>query len=339
MSNKEERSFSGLDADESPFQTVSDTQVSFADRAGRAFDEFVVAPAKILWGDWRARVGGLIILFFIGMGTLGPMVVPAPETNMAPRLLTPMEDTAYPLGTDSAGRTLLSMVVHATPPMLKMIVAGAVFSTGLATIVGTFSGYKGGRVDQALMTVSDVLMTIPGLPLIIVLAALFQPESAYVIGILLTINRWAGLSRTIRSQVLTIRNREYVEVSRTMGIPTHRIVAKDILPNIMPYVTVNFVNLSRQVIFASVALYYLGVLPSKGIKNWGVIMELAFSSGGALFTWKAAHWLYVPMAAIVLLSLGLILFAQGTDRIFNPRIRAKHAKGHRDADHAPEGGH
>ncbi|RQG94255.1 ABC transporter permease [Natrarchaeobius chitinivorans] len=309
--------------DDVPFETVSSSEVTRGERIRATIDEWILVPARILWSDWRARVGTLIMLLYVLMGTVGVWLVDAPQIGEGERLIPPFTDPSYPLGTDSMGNDLFAQVVHATPPMLEMIVAGALFTTVMATIVGTFSGYKGGRTDKLLMMFTDILLTIPGLPLVIVIAVILEPREPWVIGIILTLNAWAGLARAIRSQVLTMREESFVEASRLMGLPTRTILVKDIVPGLMPYILVNFVNSARTVVFTSVGLYFLGILPFTN-HNWGVMMNLAYTTGGALYTLRAAHWLLVPMAAIVLLSFGFILFAQGTDRLFNPRVRARH---------------
>lgn len=326
--------------EKSPFETVettSDVSISRHDRYARLFDEFVKAPARIVWSDWRARVGASILLLYILMGTVGTLVIEPPNPNSGKRLLMPFQTWKFPLGTDALGQGIFAQIVHATPAMLKMITAGAIFSTAVATVVGTLSGYKGGWLDSLLMGVADVMMTIPGLPLIIVVAAIIEPRNPFVVGILLTINGWAGLARSLRSQVLTLRDDAYVEASRTMNVSTWKILSKDIIPNLMPFVAVNFVGTARAVIFSSVGLYFLGILPFSNL-NWGVMMNLAYKTAGSLYTWKTAHWLLLPMFTIVLLSFGLILLAQGTDQIFNPRVRARHADSHEDEDEVTDVG-
>jgi peptide/nickel transport system permease protein len=206
-----------------------------------------------------------------------------------------------------------------------MITAGAIFSTTLATVVGVSAGYIGGNLDQGLMTVSDIAMTIPGLPLLIVLAAALEPAHPVTVGVLLSVTAWAGLARAIRSQVLTLRGVEYVEASRTMGLSRLDIMSRDVTPNLMPYVLVNMVGHARGIIYASVGLYFLGVLPVTGA-NWGLTLNRAYTTGGAMHSWAAAHWLIVPMIAIILLSFALLLLSQALDRVFNPRVRAKHMK-------------
>lgn len=287
-------------------------------------DRFVLTPLRVIWSDWRTRIGTLIILFYVFVGTVLTRIVPESKGG-GPRLAGILEEPGYPLGTNDLGESLLPELVHATPPMLQMILAGAVFSTVIATALGTVSGYKGGLTDTVLTTFTDIAMTIPGLPLIIIIVVIFEPQSPYLIGIILAINAWAGLARQIRSQVLELRDQSYVEASRIMNRPLRAIITDDILPNIMPFVLISFVNTARGVIFGSVALFYLGVLPVD-FANWGIMLNTAYGTGGALYSWDSIYWIIEPMAAIVFLSFGLVLFSQGTERLFNPRIRARHAK-------------
>lgn len=317
--------------DSSLFYEESNAETSRMDQYRRWIETWVLASARIAWSDWRIRIGSLIIALYVLMGTVGVVVIPQPEIGQGPRYVGVLQSLEYPLGTDNLGRGILAQIVHATPWMLQMIASGAVFSLVMAIVIGTVSGYKRGRVDRVLMTMTDMAMTIPGLPLVIVLAVLLQPENPIVIGVVLTINAWAGLARSIRSQVLTIREESYIEASRAIGVPTHTIIREDILPNLMPYVVVNFVQAAREVIFASVGLYFLGILPTTE-PNWGVMMQRAYSTAGSLYTWDTAYWLILPMVTIIVLVFGLILFAQGTDRLFNPRVRARHANTATEAD-------
>ncbi|GAB3040323.1 ABC transporter permease [Natronobiforma cellulositropha] len=303
-----------------------------------AYEAFYL-PAREAWRDWRMKVGILLILGYVLMGLIAWVsssnfaflssvtIVETPSANQFGGFeyndQGPFQSLAYPLGTDGLGHDIFGMIVHATPAMLKMTFAGGVYVVVVATIVGTVSGYKGGLTDSILTTISDIVMTIPGLPLVIVLAVMIDPRNPWVVGPLLVIGWWAGLARTIRAQVLTIREHSYVEASRTMGISTPRIIQKDILPNLMPYIMVNFVMSSRQVIFNGVGLYFLGILAHGSYAdNWGVAMQFAYQQG-ALFNPDYTYQLLMPMFAIVGLSFGLILCSQGTDRLFNPRVRQR----------------
>ena len=301
---------------------ATDIEVTRADKLEEQLRRSVYEPAAIAWSDTRTRVGLLLFSVYLAMAAVDILgLYRDASTSQAGRLLAPFENTQYPLGTTNSGVDLLALMIDSTTFILLMVIAGGVWATTIAVIVGTVSGYKGGTVDAVITSVTDFAMAIPGLPLIIVLAIAISPENPLVLGAVLTVNYWAGLGRSIRSQVLSIREAEYVEASRTMGTGTLRIIRKDILPNIMPFVLVNFVLAARYTIFASVGLYFIGVLPYSG-QNWGVTLNNAYSQG-ALFNPAATHWLIVPCVAIIGLSFSLILMSQGMDRIFNPRVRTR----------------
>ena len=309
---------------EIPIEVVSETTTTRTEELRNRLDVWLFSPASIVWNDFRTRVGLLIISVYLLMGTLGVLFYPAPKLNQGPILASPFVTAEFPLGTTATGQDLLALIIHSTPFMLKMIFAGAVFSSVVAAVVGTVSGYKGGSTDQILMSIADIALVIPGLPLVIVLSIAIQPENPYVVGVLLAINGWAGLSRSIRSEVVSLRNDAHVENSTIMGMSTSSVIVKDILPDLMPYILVNFMQAARNVIFASVGLYYLGLLPYSA-SNWGIILNNA-QKAGAMTGFKSAHWVIFPMIAISVLVFGLIYFSQGLDRVFNPRIRARHAR-------------
>ena len=279
-------------------------------------------PAVVAWADIRTRIGLILLAIYLSMAAVAVLGLwHAPDVGQGPRLLTAFQNWQYPLGTTKSGTGVLALIIESTPFILQMVFAGGVWATFMAVAIATLAGYKGGTIDRVLMTISDFVMAIPGLPLVIIIAVAVNPESPLVTGVILTINYWGGVARSLRSQVLSIRENEYVEASRAMGVGTFRVIQKDILPNIMPYVLIQFVYAARYTIFASIGLYFLGVLPYSG-QNWGVTLNYAYHSG-ALFTLGAAHWLLAPMAAIIGLTLALTLFSQGLDRVFNPRVQTR----------------
>ncbi|KAB1185349.1 MULTISPECIES: ABC transporter permease [Haloferax] len=300
----------------------SSVTVTREERLREMYEENFVKPMIVAWSDSRTRLGLLIIGFYFLIALVAILGLwREPSTSQAPRYLMLFENMTYPLGTTASGTDLAALIIHSTPDILLMVASGGLWATGIAVLVGTVAGYKGGTVGRVLMSISDFVMAIPGLPLVMILAITFNPKNPILLGIIININYWAGLGRSIHSQVLTIRENNYVEASRTMGVSTPRIILKDVIPNLMPYVTVNFVFAARYVVFASIGLFFLGVLPYSD-QNWGVTLNFAYS-GGALFSWSAAHWLLVPMVAIIGLSIGLILLGQGMDRVFNPRVRTR----------------
>lgn len=309
---------------DSPFETTSTIEETRGDRISRFLEEYIQTPWSILREDWRAMVGLAIVSVYILMATVGVYLVEPTRPAHGPQLIGAFQNWEFPLGTTSSGRDVLSMTIHSTPSILIMMASGALFTVVVGTLFGVVSGYKGGAIDTVLSTITDIFINIPGLPLVIVLATLLEDwiNNPVALGVLLAVAAWAGLARAIRSQVLTIRDESFIESARSMDLSTRWILSKEILPNLMPYIVVNMVNAARTIIFAAVALYFLGVLPFSDA-NWGVMLNNAYNSG-ALYRPSAYHWLLVPMIAISGIAMGLILLAQSLDRVFNPRVRARH---------------
>ena len=311
--------------DETIFTHTSDVpERSMQEKAVRFFDTHIYAPLAVGWNDIRMRIGSLILLLFLFAGTVGPYLIDKPTAMQGPIFKLPFTSLAYPLGTDALGRDLFGMVIHATPAMLKMIASGALLSIGVGTLIGSVSGYKGGTIDRILMTFNDVVLVIPGLALIVVLTSVYPPTDPIIVGLILGIDNWPGLSRTVRSQVLSIREESFTEASRAMGLTKFQILHKDVVTNLMPYISVNLANSARSIIFESVGLYFIGILPFTSL-NWGVMLNSAYQNGN-MTDMSQLHWILVPMTVIILVSLGFMLFAQGMDRVFNVRLRARHAK-------------
>jgi len=287
-------------------------------------EEFIRAPLRIMWNDWRGRFGIVILFLYIMMGTIGVWLIDTPTAFAGEPRTGPFQSINHILGTTNIGQDLFALIVHSTPAMLIMIAAGGMFTAILGTVVGTIAGYKGGNLDQVLMTVSDIVMTVPGLPLVAVLAVTIEPENPAIVGIILAVNGWALLARVVRSQVLTIREKSFVEASRAMGIPGWKIILRDILPGLMPFITINAVSAGRKIIFNAVGLYFLGLLPYTSL-NWGVIMNNAYTND-AMTNLDMAYWIIIPSLTVILLSYALIMLAQSTDYVFNPKVRTKHMK-------------
>ncbi|WP_218927139.1 ABC transporter permease [Halosimplex pelagicum] len=266
-----------------------------------------------------------ILLFYLLMGTVGVAIIPQPESHMFDTFIGPFQSLQHPLGTDGFGQPIFPQLVHATPAMFKMLLAGAIFASAVAVLIGLVSGFKGGSIDTLLMTFTDIVLTMPGLPLIIFLTAIYPPRDPFLVGILLAIDNWPGLARSIRSQVLSIRESEFIEAARTMDISTSRILTHDVLPQMMPYIMINSAGTARSVITESVALYFLGILPFTTF-NWGVMMNMANEMGAVADPGRAGHWLLWPALALSLLGFALTLFSQSMDRVWNPRLRARHSE-------------
>ena len=318
------------------FGSTADYEQTAFDVYQTQIDRWVIAPMRILWDDYRGRFGILVVTLYVLMGTLGVALVPEPEPNMAPRLIQPFSEPTHVLGTDGLGQDLLSLMVHSTPDMLKMILAGAVFGSFMSTALGLYTGYVGGKIDKAIMTFVDTLNSIPGVPLLIVLAAVLVPKNPFLVGIILNVQGFTGGVRTLRSQVIPLAEEEHVEVARALGKSKSELLMKEVLPHVLPYIFIGFLGGATRIVFSSVALYFLGILPFS-TQNWGVVLHFAYEQG-SIYSAAYIHWLLVPMVTIVGLTLGLTMLAQAFDQVFNPRVRARHRARKSETSRNPERG-
>ncbi|MEF8851142.1 MAG: ABC transporter permease [Haloarculaceae archaeon] len=338
MSNKEPKRDGGV-TQESIFGGSEEgerSRSSPAQRLRRSYNFYVKTPFAVAWSDWRTRIGGIGILLYILMGTVGVVITPDARLNEGDYFVPPFQNMQYPLGTDHLGRDVLSLAVHSTPAMLKMALAGLVFAVGLAIIFGMIAGYKGGLLDTIMMTVADVFIVLPGLPLIIVLSAIFTPRDAFIVGAILSIGAWPRLARELRSQVLALRNEDFVEAARAMGISTPTIVGQELVPKVAPYMLIRGAGAAVAVIRNSVALYFLGILPFSS-ENWGVMLNQAYQQANAVQTPSRTYLMILPLVLLSGMLFSAILFSQGLDRVFNPRLRARNSEGAREEE-SNEGG-
>lgn len=273
---------------------------------------------RICWADKSALVGGGVVLVYLGVAIVGPFVVHLHYvSNPALAYLPP--SLKNPLGTDFLGHSVLSELILGTRPVMEVGITSAVFVVVVGVTVGLASGYAGGSVDQVVMRIADVFLTVPGLPLVIVIAAVVHTSSPFVLAGILSVSAWAGLARAVRSQALSLRSSDFIEAAKVQGLPLRNMVGRQLLPNVGPYVAIHFLLAVTGAIYAEVGLFLLGVAPVTG-SNWGIMMNLAISQG-ALYTSRSALYLFSPMLAIIFLQVALVYFARAMDRLFNPRMR------------------
>lgn len=275
---------------------------------------------RILWRNPRAFAGMIILLIFALMATIGPEVVPLDMEASYDERYAPVS-LKHPLSTDYIGRDVLSMIIHGSRDVLVVAFIAAVFTVAIGVTIGLVSGLQGGTVDAGLMLLTTTVLTVPQFPVMLMLGALFTIRDPFTFGLVLSIWAWGRLARTIRSQVLSLKEREFIEAARTLGLSTGHIVFRELLPNVMPFVAINFMTTMRVAIVTSVGLMFLGLVPMSPT-NWGMMLSLATGNSQAIYVPKAIVYVISPMAAIILFQLGAVLFAHGLDEIFDPRLQS-----------------
>lgn len=227
---------------------------------------------------------------------------------------------AHWLGTDYQGRDNLAQLLTGGREVIYVAVLTAFLTVSIAIVLGSLAALLGGWVDTIANAAAELVMTIPQFPLLLVLAGFLRLNSPSALSVILAIISWGGLMRTIRAQVLSLRERDYVQAAKALGLPTVHLLFREILPNMMSYILVQFVFSMTSAVYAQVGLIFLGVVPM-ATNNWGVMISLAWRQG-AIFSPAARWYLMAPIAMIVLLQFSLISMSRSLDELFNPRLRS-----------------
>lgn len=273
----------------------------------------------IIWKNKMSRVGFVIVSIFVLIAVFGGLFVDDPKSNYLTRLQPP--SSINWLGTDYAGRDIFSMFILGTQTVLLVALYAALFSVLIACFVGITAGLLGGKVDDILMIITNIVLTMPAFPVMMVLSMIIDVNNDLLFGLVLSLWSWAFLAKAIRTQVLTLRNKDFIEASKLMGISTFNIITKDVFPNIISFVTINFISIMKSAIVASVGLMVLGLVPFNG-QHWGMMMQMAMSQTSLLYGGIQPIVNFItPILGILLFQLGCYLFAMGIDEAMNPRLR------------------
>lgn len=223
------------------------------------------------------------------------------------------------LGLEGSGKDTVHLLVIGGSTVLMVGFLAAAITTVIAVAIGSLAGYFGGRFDAAMLQLTDIVMTIPQIVLLAVVGAFYQLDSPVLLGVIIGVLTWPVLMRSIRAQVLSLKEREFVEASQLLDVGWARVVFGEIVPNMASYILINFIIAVTNAIYAMVGLYLLGLAPQSGT-NWGIMINTAWTQG-AMFNPDAMPFIIAPVTMIVLLQLGLILLTRTLEEILNPRLR------------------
>jgi len=265
------------------------------------------------------------LAFFVGLIILGayvlaalfsPLIIPYSPSGLEGRPLD-CPSKSHVLGTNDMGQDIFSRLVYATRATLVIGLLGAFLSVSVSTFAGMVSAYYGGWVDESITRSVDILMTLPGFPLLLVLTMFFAPSIFVISGLMGILGGTQGI-RIIRSQILSLVEANFVYGAKAIGASDLRIMTRYILPNVLPLVTVKFVFAAQRYMLMGVGLGFLG-LGDPSVVDWGQMISRAYYNGGfALGLW---WWLIPPGLAVTFLSIALALLGYGLEDEINPRLK------------------
>lgn len=265
-------------------------------------------------------VVGLILLgILLAIGYLGPYVVDVSEA--APMSVRPDQPPGpdYLLGTDSQGRSLEALLVKGVPLTIQIGFLAGGIGLVIGTILGLIAGYVGGITDLIIRSAADIMLTVPGLLVLIVIASAVDGfVDMKIIALVVASLAWMWPTRTIRAQTLTLRSRPYIEMAKLNGMGTFQVIWRELMPNLLPFLGASFVGAVGSAVLATIGIEALGLGPQdQPTLGMTIYWSIYYSSLLRGLWW----WWAVPVTAIVVLFVSLFLIATALDEIANPRLR------------------
>jgi peptide/nickel transport system permease protein len=250
---------------------------------------------------------------------VGPLLVNVQHARATSVVPDQPPSRAFPLGTDDQGRDLAAVLVAGLPLTIRIgFIAGGVGLT-IGILLGLLAGYRRGALDVVIRMLVDTLLTVPGLLVLIIVAdSIKSVISINAMALIIASLAWMQPTRTIRAQVLTLRERAYVQVAQLNGMGTFGIITRELLPNLLPYLAASFVGAVGAAILASIGLEALGLGP-QDTPDIGMTIYWAITFNALL---RGLWWWWVtPIVAVMVLFIGLFLVSAGLDEVANPRLR------------------
>jgi len=281
-----------------------------------------VRRLRDFWSLYKgSRIGMLglfFILAFIALAVVAPWLAPYDPRGLVGTPFQP-PTSGHLLGTDQLGRDIYSQLIWGSRISLLVGLLASAFSVAIGTAIGLMSGYYRGPPDSILMRITDLFITLPNLPFMLILAALIG-RSVWNIIFVIAVTGWTGTARMVRSQTLSIKERPYIEAARSVGARDGHILVRHILPNVLPLVFANAIVGIVDAILAESGLSFLG-LGDPTNPSWGLILKYA-NEAGALAT---GRWWFIipPGVCIMLVAIGFAFSSYSLDQILNPRLRKR----------------
>jgi peptide/nickel transport system permease protein len=267
---------------------------------------------------------GLIFLTCFGImaafSFIPPMIDPMyePMTGVDPDISRSVGPSIrHWLGTDFMGRDIFSQLLAGARVAFMVGVSAAFMSIFLGTAIGMIAGYMGRVVDTLLMRLADMIMVMPTLLVVLILSSLFGQLNIWTIVLIIALFRWPGVSRVIRAQTLSLKQRPFIEAAMVAGASHLRIIFRHIMPNVLPLAFLYMTFRVTSAIIIEAALAFLG-FGDPGTVSWGMMLQWVWKTG---HMFKAPYWLFPPGICISLITLSFYMLGRAMDEVLDPRLR------------------
>ena len=266
----------------------------------------------------KAAIGLSIVLVYVVIAIAAPLIVQYDPLGRVGRPhQAPSAD--HWLGTTRMGRDVFSQLIYGTRNSLMVGLLAGFIVTAIGTTIGISAAYFGGKVDDVLNFMTNVVLVLPQLPLLLVLAAFLGQVSPLAIALIIGVTSWAWGARVTRAQALSLKTRDYIQASEMIGEPAWRMILVEMLPNLLSIIGFNFIGSVIFTIITQATLEFLG-LGSPLTLSWGAMLYNAQNASAIIV---GAWWeILAPCGAIVFIGIGLSLMNFGVDEIANPRMRS-----------------
>ncbi len=278
---------------------------------------------RVFRGNLLGKIGMTLLAMFGLMALLSyipPMIDPMyhPMTGVDPLVIKSTGPTLrHWLGTDFMGRDILSQLLAGARVAFMVGVSAAFMSVVLGTAVGMTAGYMGRFTDTLLMRLADMIMVLPTLLVVLMLAALFGQLSIWMIVLMIALFRWPGVSRIIRAQTLSLKQRPFIDAARVAGASHTRIIFRHIMPNVLPLASLYMTFRVTSAIVIEAGLAFLG-FGDPGTVSWGMMLQWVWKTG---YMFQAPYWLLPPGICISLITLSFYMLGRAMDEVLDPRLR------------------
>ncbi|MCZ6539583.1 MAG: ABC transporter permease [Chloroflexi bacterium] len=269
----------------------------------------------------KTLVAGAGLLLLIGLFSLvGTLLIDPERAQVGAGKPAQSPSSQHLLGTDQQGRDVLADLAYGTPASPTIGLIAGVLGVGIGTALGFMAGYFRGAWDTFISLTTDVFLTIPALLVLVVIASMTAVLSIEAMGVLIGLFAWMGPARTIRAQVLTLRDRSYVDIAKFNGVRDVEIIWRELIPTLLPYIAASFVGTVAGAILASIGLSALGLGPQNE-PSLGLTIYWSITYGALIR--EMWWWFGPPIFIIVMLFVGLFLMTAGLDQVSNPRLRTR----------------